>query len=38
MGMMIMTIVGYLLISLLLLAGVPIAFGLVFEKLMKHYR
>lgn len=36
--MMIMTIVGYLLISLLLLAGVPIAFGLVFEKLMKHYR
>lgn len=36
--MMSMAIVGYLLISLLILAGVPVAFGLVFEKLMKHYR
>ena len=38
MGMMIMAIVAYLVISLLILAGVPIAFDLVFEKLMKQYR
>ena len=36
--MMIMAIVAYLVISLLILAGVPIAFDLVFEKLMKQYR